>query len=184
MASGFSKFLLRLLGWKIVGGLPSDQPRYIIAVAPHTSNWDFPLGLLVRSALGVDVKYLAKDSLFRWPFGVLFRWLGGYPVVRSRRTNFVQAVVEIFRSKERFAVAIAPEGTRSKVDQLKTGFYYIAHGAGVPIVLCRFDYRSREVIFDRPFHPTGDFAADKTRIDAFFRKGYGKRPELGYLYQS
>lgn len=106
--------------------------KFVIAVIPHTSSWDFPLGLLVRSVMDIDVKYLGKDSLFKGPFGGLFRWLGGYPVDRSKNNNFVDTVIDIFKREEKFSTAIAPEGTRKKVDQLKTGFYYIAKGRVFP----------------------------------------------------
>ncbi len=180
-----SKWILTRLGWKIEGQYPDVErvPKAVVIVIPHTSNWDFPLGLLVRSAIGADIKFVAKSSLFRPPFGWLFRWLGGYPVERSRRTNYVQSMVEVFNREPQLHVVIAPEGTRSKVDRLRTGFYYIAKGAGIPIIMCRFDWGTKTVAFREPFHPTNDVESDFQTIEAFFRGAKGKIPEQGYLYQ-
>jgi 1-acyl-sn-glycerol-3-phosphate acyltransferase len=173
MPQPFSKWILQQLGWRIIH--PDPMPRqYIVAVVPHTSNWDFPLGLLVRSAMGEDIKFIGKSSLFRWPFGGLFRWLGGYPVDRSRRTNFTEAVAEIFQREPDFRIAIAPEGTRSKVDKLKTGFYYIAKEAGVPLILCAFDYGKKEVRFGEPFYPTDDAEADFAFIHDYWKGVRGR----------
>ena len=123
---------------------------------PHTSNWDFPIGLLTRRAVGVDIKFLGKHSLFIPPFGWLFRWLGGYPVDRRKRTNLVDSVVDIFNQHDEFVISIAPEGTRKKVDALRTGFYYIARKAGIPILLCSFNYQIRTVLFGPLFYPGPD----------------------------
>ena len=177
-------FIFRLFGWKWVGSENTDVPKAIYAVVPHTSGWDFPIGLLSRGALQKDIKYIGKASLFRPPLGWIMYALGGYPVDRSKRTNFVDAVVDIFDSKESFYIAIAPEGTRKRVDKLKTGFYYIALGAKVPVILTAINYQKREVYFSKPFHPTGDLEKDFEEIDAFFRQGVGKKPEMGYLYDT
>jgi 1-acyl-sn-glycerol-3-phosphate acyltransferase len=184
MSSRFSSFILRLWGWKIRGNYPNHLPKVMVIVIPHTSNWDFPLGILVRSAVKADIKFLAKDSLFRFPFGGLFRSLGGYPVNRSKSTNYVETMVNIFKQEPKFHAVIAPEGTRSKVEKLRTGFYYIALGAGAPIVMCRFDWSKREVEFREPFYPTGSMEADFKVIDDWFRGVKGKHPALGYLYQT
>lgn len=182
MSKTLSRFILRLFGWKVVvqGELP---PQYVIAVVPHTSNWDFPIGILTRNAMGQYIGFVAKESLFRPPLGAIFRWLGGYPVDRSRSHNYVDAVVDIFKQEKEFKLCIAPEGTRSRVDKLKTGFYYIAKGAGVPILLCKFDYATREVVVSPPFHPTEDVEADLAYIYDFFRGTRGKNPELSFLYE-
>lgn len=181
MFRAISRFLLKLLGWKVVLEYDQLPEKYVFIAIPHTSNWDFPLGLLARSALGLDIKYVGKDSLFRPPVGWIFRWLGGYPVDRSQRTNYVDSVVDIFNSKEQFAICIAPEGTRKKVDQLKTGFYYIALGAGAPIVMGRLDWAHREIRLSRPFFPSGDKEADFQFIMQYFQGAKGKHPELGIV---
>lgn len=177
MKRWISRLILRLLGWKIKGAIPHYLRKYIIVVIPHTSNWDFPLGLLVRAATGLKVKFVAKDSLFRFPFGWIFRALGGYPVVRSRNTNFVEAVAAIFESKEAFCVCLTPEGTRSRVEQLKTGFYYMAREAEVPIVMVRFDYGPREVTFAEPIRADQPYEQVLEQMRSFFAPAQGKVPE-------
>lgn len=181
-----SKWILKWLGWKIEGSYPSvkEVPKAMVIVVPHTSNWDFPLGLLVRSAIGADIKFVGKSSLFKPPFGWLFRALGGYPVDRSKKSNYVQTMVNLFNQQKTFHVVMAPEGTRSKVDRLKTGFYYIALGAGIPIIMCRFDYGNRMVAFREPFYPSGNLEQDFDHIYAYFKNIKGKHPEKGFLYDN
>lgn len=183
MLSKISALLLRLWGWKIEGRYPKELPKVMLIVIPHTSNWDFPLGILVRSAIEADIKFIAKSSLFKPPFGWLFRWLGGYPVERSRSTNFVQTMSEIYNRETYFHTVIAPEGTRSKVNKLKTGFYYIAKAGGAAIAMCRFDWGKKVVKFSEPIYPTDNLDADFSRIEDFFKGVKGKRPEMGYLYE-
>ena len=115
MFRAISKFLMRAMGWVIITEYDELPQKYVIIAIPHTSNWDFPIGIMVRSILGFDAKYVGKDSLFKTPvLGTIMRWLGGYPVDRSKSNNFVDAVVDIFNSKEEFAITIAPEGTRKR----------------------------------------------------------------------
>jgi 1-acyl-sn-glycerol-3-phosphate acyltransferase len=180
MFKGISTRILDLLGWKIVGRIPYQQKKFIVIVIPHTSNWDFPLGIIIRSAIGMDIKYLGKDSLFKFPQGILFRLLGGYPVDRSQKGNYVDAVVDIFDSKERFAIALAPEGTRKKVEEIKTGFYYIALGAKIPIFMVKFDYSTKQIIIGEAFYPTGDKDKDFAQIRKYFQGVKGKISEKGW----
>ena len=180
MIQAISKFLLRTFGWRL--DLP-PQPwpdKYVIIVIPHTSNWDFPLGLLVRAAMGEDIRYVGKDSLFKSPFGCVFRWLGGIPVDRSRRNNFVDAVVDKIESSDTMKICIAPEGTRKRVDKLKTGFYDIAKGAGIPILFCKFDYGNKVIGVSDPYYPTDDTEADFAAIYNFFKGVNGKVPESSF----
>ncbi|WP_425422368.1 lysophospholipid acyltransferase family protein [Phaeodactylibacter xiamenensis] len=183
MGRYISTMLLSWLGWRIVTAYEALPPKYVLIAVPHTSNWDFPVGLLARSALGLDIRYVGKASLFRPPLGWLFRWLGGYPVDRSRSTGYVDAVVDVFNEKEAFAMCIAPEGTRSRVDKLKSGFYYIALGAQVPIIMAGFDWQKKCITISAPFHPTGNKELDFSHIDAFFVGTTGKNPEQGYGYR-
>jgi len=183
MWSALSTFILKLIGWRTETATWPLPSSYILIVIPHTSNWDFPLGLLVRSSLKLNVRFAGKDSLFKPPFGGLLRWMGGYPVDRSKRTNFVDAVVDVFKEDKNFALCIAPEGTRSKVDKLKTGFYYIAKGAGVPILLCKFDYAAKVVSLSAPFYATDDAEADFEFIKNYYRGVRGKNPEQGFAYR-
>jgi len=178
MGQTLSKWLFfKLAGWTIVGDFPKDVKKYIIVVAPHTSGWDFLIGLLVRSIKQVEAYFIGKDSLFKPPLGWLFRALGGYPVDRSKRTNFVDSVVDLFNSKESFAIAIAPEGTRKRVEKLKTGFYYIALGAKIPIVLGKLDYEHKIVEIAEPMYLSGNIDHDFEKIVSFFRGVKGKYPE-------
>jgi 1-acyl-sn-glycerol-3-phosphate acyltransferase len=175
-----SRLILRLWGFQIEGDPGNSISQKIYAVIPHTSNWDFPLGLLVRSAARIDVQFVGKDSLFKPPHGFIFRWLGGHPVDRSKRNNYVTSIVDLFKRHPKLALAMAPEGTRKKVDQLKTGFYHIARLAGIPIILTQFDFGKKKVVFSPPFYPTGDQKEDFEEIYDFFRAVKGKRVDLGF----
>jgi len=180
MLRRFYLFFLRKAGWKFVGHIPTDIQKFIAVVAPHTSNSDFIIGVAARSVLGLTrTRYLGKSQLFRFPYGFIFKMLGGYPVDRSRHNNMVDAVVEIFKEHEEFSIALAPEGTRSKVNKIKTGFYHIARKAAVPIVLVGFDYGTRSIIFKDPFYPTNDIESDFKMFIDFFAKMQGKVPEKG-----
>lgn len=171
------QFLLKLFGWKLVGALPDDK-KFIIIVAPHTSNWDFILGLCARFAVGVKVNFLAKHQLFVFPLGMVMRAIGGEPVYRSRHDNKVEQIVEVFRNTEVLRLALAPEGTRSPVTRWKEGFYYIACKAGIPIVMLGFDYPTKEIRIQEPFWPTGDINSDFPKMLAFFRTIQGRRPKV------
>ena len=150
----------------------------IILVAPHTSWLDFIIGVAVRSVSGMHhVKFLGKAELFKPPFGWLFRKLGGTPVDRSGHHNLVDAVVKKFNDSEELVIAIAPEGTRKKVDGFKTGFYHIARLANIPVLLAALDFANRKVIFSEPFYVTGNEIEDFERIYSFYRNIEGKYPE-------
>ncbi len=180
MGQKFYLRLLNLLEFRLDMPPKPWPPQYVMIVIPHTSNWDFPLGLITRGAMGENIRYVGKASLFRWPFGYLFRALGGYPVDRSKRTNFVDAVVQVFKDVPAFKLTIAPEGTRNKVSKLKTGFYYIAKGASVPIMLCAFNWQERVISVAEPFYPTDDKAADFRHIYAFYQGVKGFNPENSF----
>lgn len=179
MGSRISQFILKLLGWKIINHKPDDVKTYVVVVAPHTSNWDFPLGLLVRSALKEKISFVGKKSLFKPPLGFIFRALGGVPVDRSKNTNLVDAIVDLFEEREEFAICITPEGTRKKVEKLKSGYYYVAKGAKIPVILCKFDFEHRQVVLSEP-HWVGD---DKNEEIEYLRNYFsgvkGKIPENG-----
>jgi 1-acyl-sn-glycerol-3-phosphate acyltransferase len=170
-----ARLILRLTGWRIVGGVPA-APKYVLIAAPHTSNWDFPVALMVCFALRLRVYWMGKASLFPPLLGAVMRWLGGIPVDRARSGNLVQATVDAYNSNQRLIVIVPPEGTRSKVTQWKTGFYYIAQGAGVPIALGYLDFRRKEAGLSRMFEPTGDIAADMVEIQSFYAGFSGKNP--------
>ncbi|MBX2893956.1 MAG: lysophospholipid acyltransferase family protein [Cyclobacteriaceae bacterium] len=172
--------IFKLIGWKIEGSFNPKFKKYIIAIAPHTSNWDFVIGVMARSILSLQrARFLGKDSLFKPPFGWFFRWLGGYPVDRSRKHDMVQQVVDIFNKHDEFILAMAPEGTRKKVDKLRTGFYFIAKGAVVPIIPVGFDFLKKRVVISEPLFASSNQQADFEKLIAFYRNIKGKNPELG-----
>ena len=172
----FGRALLRLMGWHFRGAIP-DLPKFVIIVAPHTSNWDFVVGFAAKLELSLGATYLGKDSLFRGPFGWFFRGTGGIPVDRSNSQRIVEQVVAEFARRERMVLALAPEGTRKKVAEWRTGFWHIAHGAGVPILLVAFDFGRREVRIGPLVTTTGDLAADMARIRGLYADVRGRNPE-------
>ena len=173
-----SKFIFKtILGWKLVGVFPKDLKKYVIIAAPHTSWQDFPIGILARNSSGIKINFIGKDSLFKGPFGFVFRSLGGTPVDRSQNNNLVDAIVDVFNSKEEFRLALSPEGTRKKVERWKTGFYYIAKGAKVPIVMATLDFGKKQVKISEPYHPTDDIEKDFEYFKSFYKGVLGKKPE-------
>ncbi len=158
------KIIWKLIGWEVVGDVPRDINKYIIIVAPHTSNWDFIIGVLARGVVGFDSKYLGKHSLFKPPFGWFFKWMGGYPVDRTKNTNLVDQVVAFYDNHESFVISLAPEGTRKNVNEWKTGFYYIAVKARIPIIRVKMDRPNKQVIFFEPYWPTNSIKDDMEKI--------------------
>ena len=167
---------MRLLGWSC-RDLPQRPPRAVVIAYPHTSNWDFPIGLLAISALGLKGRWVGKDTLFRGPLGPLMRWLGGIPVNRRERTGFVERLAEQMRGQPEFMLVIAPEGTRSLQPGWKSGFYRIARAADVPVVLGAIDYPRRQIGLIGVVHLTGDEAADMATIAGLYGDCRGHRPE-------
>jgi 1-acyl-sn-glycerol-3-phosphate acyltransferase len=168
---------LALLRWRIAGNFP-DLGKFVIIVAPHTSNWDFVVGFAAYLALGLDATWFGKHTIFRWPIGVVFRYFGGIPIVRSRSTNVVEAYIAEFARRDAMVLAIAPEGTRSRVAEWKRGFYHIATGAKVPVVPVAFDFASRIIRIFPPFLPTGDVNGDLTLLRGLYDRSMARRPEL------
>lgn len=174
---------LRLLGWTVKGSFPYHLKKCVLVVGPHTSSWDFVLGLAFRSKLRLTrSRFLGKAELFNGPFGFFFRMLGGVPVDRSSQHNLVEQVVTLFKEHEHFILALSPEGTRKKVDRLKTGFYHIAKEAGVPIVMVGMDYSKKQALIADPINTTDDEAADFAHIHRFFAPIKGKIPEQGMAH--
>lgn len=168
----------RMQGWKAVG-TPPPGGRYVIIAAPHTSNWDFVYFLGLVNELGIDANFMAKDSLFRWPMGGFMRDMGGISIDRSARRNVVDAMIGEFARRDRFALTIAPEGTRSAVQQWRTGFYHIALGAGVPLVIGMMDYAKRTGGLGPSIMPTGDYKADMKQVAEIYQSVTPKHPERG-----
>ena len=153
---------LNALGWRVEGEVP-NLPKFVIAVAPHTSNWDFVVGIAAMFALDLRIGYLGKHTLFRWPFGGIMRWTGGIPVDRSSPHGVVGDSVAAFSRMERHILAIAPEGTRRQVGQFKSGFLQIARGAGVPVLLATLDWGAKVVRMGPTFDPGEDVEADRRK---------------------
>lgn len=170
-----SRAALALARWRIVGDVPV-LPKFVIIVAPHTSNWDFPLGVLAMFALELDVHWFGKDTLFRTPLGPVFRRLGGRPVNRETPEGVVDEMVGIVRAEPRFILALAPEGTRKRVARWRTGFYRIAERADIPIVPVSFDWSTRAVTIGAPMRPTGDLDADLALLQHSYRREMALNP--------
>lgn len=173
----FSKWMLySVLGWKKT--VTEQHPdKYIICVAPHTSNWDFVIGQLYMRAEGFHSNFLMKKEWFFWPLGILARKIGGIPVYRSKHTRLTDQLIEEAKSREKFCLTITPEGTRSLNKDWKKGFYYIAQGADIPILLYAIDFKKKEIICTRTFHPTGDIEPEINEIKEYYKDCNGKHPE-------
>ena len=179
------KFIFfRLMGWKISGRMNPEIKKSVLMIVPHTSWHDFYIGLFARGIIGLEMHYVAKKELFRFPFGWYFRWMGGAPLDRSGNLNKVDAIVNVFNDRTVFRMAIAPEGTRKKVDELKTGFYFIALNAKVPIIPVAFDYGKKIVSLGDPFYPTGNIDEDLKMLATHFIGVKGKIPEYGFDMQN
>ena len=171
----FSKWGLRRLGWTLQGEMPTATPKSVIIAAPHTSNWDLPYTLMAAFALGLNIHWMGKIQIFKFPFQSLMRWLGGIAVDRSKSTHMVSASAEVLRHTEgELHLVIPPEGTRSLSRKWITGFYYIALEAKVPIVLGFLDFGSKTTGLGPAFVPRGDFEADMAIIKAFYAPLQGK----------
>jgi 1-acyl-sn-glycerol-3-phosphate acyltransferase len=168
--------ILRVLGWRVQVTWPGTD-KFVLIGAPHTSNWDFIYMLLFKFAIGINPYWVAKDSMFRWPWGGLWNKIGGIPVNRRSRNNFVDQMVEAFRQRDAMILVIAPEGTRSKVGYWKSGFYYIALGAGVPIALGFLDFGRKVGGLGPAIMPTGDIQTDFALIRNFYAGMKGKHPQ-------
>lgn len=170
-----AKHTLNVFGWSLVAELPPVQ-KYLLIGAHHTSNWDFPLVLLMMTALGLRLRWVGKDSLFKGAQGVLMRLLGGIPVERGAKKNFVGQIVELYNQRKEMVVTIAPEGTRSAINHWKTGFYHIASGANVPVAMGFLDYSTKTCGVGGYFYPTGDTVADINILQDFYVDKIGKFP--------
>jgi len=166
--------------WQMIGSFPSDVKKCVIIVIPHTNNVDFFMGLLVRRVFNAQINWVGKKSLFRFPFSWLFKALGGAPVDRSKKNDMVKATADIFSKREIFRLTLAPEGTRKKVDRLKTGFYYIAKAAKVPIVMVAFDYGKQQIKISPAIYTTENKEADFRVYYKFFEGVKGKISENSF----
>lgn len=175
---GLAQFLFtKVLHWKMEGEFDPEIKKSVIIVVPHTSWYDFIIGLFARRLSRIPINYLGKKELFTWPFSYYFKWTGGTPLDRTSGQNKVEAIAELFENKEVFRLALAPEGTRKKVEKWRTGFYFIAEAAKVPIIPVAFDYGTKTVKIGAPFYTTGDIESDLPKLEAFYEGVVGKVPE-------
>jgi 1-acyl-sn-glycerol-3-phosphate acyltransferase len=175
---GISLATLKLLGWKVEGSLPPGCEKSVFIAAPHTSNWDLPFTLMVAFALRLNIYWMGKHQIFQFPFRHVMMWLGGIPVKRDQSSNLVEASAQaIINADGPLQLVVPPEGTRSKVRYWKTGFYYIAIGAKVPIVMAYMDYSRKVSGLGPVFLPTGDIDSDMVAIKAFYAPFKGKNSD-------
>ena len=170
-----AKYTLNLFGWNLVAELPPVQ-KYIMVGAHHTSNWDLPLVLLMMAALGLRLRWIGKDALFKGPQGWVMRWLGGIPVERGAKKNFVAQMIDRYNEQKKMVITISPEGTRRGIDHWKTGFYHIAQGAQIPVAMGFLDYSQKSLGIGGYFYPTGDIDADLSVLQNFYGDKIGKNP--------
>lgn len=177
MIQGFCRWLLyKKLGWtKCV--IVAHPDKFIICLAPHTSNWDFIIGQLYAQAEGFKINFLMKREWFFWPLGVIFKSLGGIPVWRSKHTSMTDNLAETAKTKDSFKLCITPEGTRSPNTEWKKGFYFIALKAEIPILLYGVDYEKKKIVCTDSFTPSGNIDEDMPKIKSYFKDFKGKKPE-------
>lgn len=170
------RLVLTAMRWRVEGEIP-NLPKFVVIAAPHTSNWDFVVGMAAKLALALRVLWLGKDSLFAFPFGPVLRALGGMPVDRSTSHDVVGSIVREFERRDSLVLALAPEGTRQSVQRWRTGFYHIAHGARVPIVTVALNWDARALQIGPPFITTGDVESDLRALQSRFASVAGLKPK-------
>jgi 1-acyl-sn-glycerol-3-phosphate acyltransferase len=173
----FSGLILKMMGWKTLGVIP-DERKFVIVSVPHTSMWDFIIGRLFLYRLKIKPHFLMKKELFFFPLGLLMKKMGGIPVDRSQKTDTIDRLIEKFQNSENFLLAITPEGTRKNVTYWKTGFYYIAKGANVPILPTYFDYKQKIIGIGDVFYASDNIDDDMNRIKNFVKDVVPKHPKL------
>lgn len=166
-----------MMGWKVYGLFP-QRSKYIVTVAPHTSNWDFVVGIAISLVAGLKIRFLIKHSLFIWPLSVILKSIGGVPVNRKVAHGVVGSMINLFNTQQKMVLAITPEGTRSRVSRWKVGFIHIGYGANVPIVPLSFNYRNKCATIGEPIMMTGDIETDLNTVKAFYLGVHGKNVEL------
>ncbi len=170
------KFIFAIFGWSFKNEFP-NIPKFVIIFGPHTSNWDFVFGIAAIFILDAKISWMGKQPFFRKPFGGILRWLGGIPIDRSSSHGVVDTMINQYKSMDEFILAIAPEGTRKKVEKWKSGFYRIATGADVPILMACFDYKNKIISFGPLIYPSGNLNADIEDMQLFFENIRGKKSQ-------
>ena len=174
-----AKLFFKLAGWKIKLNVDLKLVRHsVVIAAPHTSNWDFPFTLAAFWLMGIDLKFFIKDSYTKGFAGPLFKWFGALGVNREKKNNLVQYTADILNEKDELAIVIPAEGTRSRVEEWKSGFYHVASKANVDICLGYLDYKTKTAGIDKIIHPTGDIKNDLEAIEIYYKKYTGKNPEM------
>jgi 1-acyl-sn-glycerol-3-phosphate acyltransferase len=168
MKALLSKWFMALCGWKVRGVYTEDLRVSVVIVAPHTSNWDFIWGILARNVYKMKAKYLIKNSFFKPGIAWFFRWTGGIAVDRSKKNDLTTRLKSMINSGKKVQIVFTPEGTRKHVDRWKSGFYWVAFEANLPIVMHAIDYKTKIVSMNDPFYPTGDWEKDKKAFEAFY----------------
>lgn len=175
MGRRLATWVLRLRGWRLAGEVP-PLPKYVVVLAPHTCNWDFPLAMLAASGFGIRLSWLGKHTIFRWPVAGILRSIGGIPVHRERHDGLVGQVSEAFAGRDTLVIGMTPEGTRTATRYWKSGFYHMARRAGVPIVLASLDRPTRRITLGPVVTPTGDATKDMEAVRAFYAGTRGIHP--------
>ncbi|RMA64199.1 1-acyl-sn-glycerol-3-phosphate acyltransferase [Ulvibacter antarcticus] len=170
-------FYEKILGWKVQGDFDRSIKKSLLIVAPHTSYFDFILCILVRRFLKIQINFVGKKELFKFPIGWYFRWMGGEPLDRAKNQNKVEAIANVYSKHSEFRLAISPEGTRKKVERWRTGYYYIALNADVPIIPIGLDYTTKTMFIGKEFYLSGDIEKDEPQLKQFFKGVVGKVPE-------
>lgn len=176
MGLWLARLFLKLTGWEPEGERPTAK-KYVLIAAPHTTNWDFPYTLALAQIFNINIRWMGKHTLFAFPFGGIMKALGGIPIKRHTRGNLVQAMADDFVNHDELALTVPTEGTRSRVQYWKSGFYHIARKANVPIVMGYLDYKRKRGGFGPAFYPSGDLKKDMDAIRAFYADKTGKYPE-------
>jgi len=176
-----AKVILKIIGWRVTGFNPAHVKKSIVLVVPHTSYWDFPIGILSRNYFNANIKFVGKAELFKGIQGWVTRKMGGIPVIRGGNTTFIEDVVAMFDNAEELCIQIAPEGTRKRVKHLKSGFYRIATQAKVPVILTKFDFKIKEVNFGEPYYLSDDKPLEMKKVEDYFRGTQGKIKENSFL---
>ena len=179
----YNFILTNFIGWKIIGNLTLSKEKIkkaILIAAPHTHWYDLFLGILIRGTIGFKSNFIAKKELFFFPLNIFLKLIGGVPVNRSKKNNTVKEIANIFDQKKEFRISLSPEGTRQKVSKFKTGFYYIAKEASVPIIMVTMDYSKKQSLISDPFYPTENFNEDIKFVESFFDGVEGKIKEFSF----
>ncbi len=177
MLNVISKLYIRLAGWKIDGSIPPEIKKCVLVAVPHTSNYDFPIAIAILRIMKVKIKYLIKQEWLKFPIGWFFKYTGAIPVDRGKNNNLIAAIIDIINNSDEIVIVIPPEGTRKLTRKWKMGFYYVALGANVPIVLSYLDYEKKVGGFGPVIYPTGDLDQDMHQIRDFYKDKVPRHPE-------